>query len=80
MPDPVGDPSEGARMYVCICHAVTEKHVAEAVSDGCRSMRELGDRLGVGRSCGRCSSCAHAIIREASRALPSASTSIPVTA
>ena len=52
-------------MYVCVCHAVTEKHVDEAISRGCRSVRDLGELLGVGRTCGRCSSCAHEIIREA---------------
>lgn len=35
-------------MYVCVCHAVTEKHVNEAISRGCRSVRDLGELLGVG--------------------------------
>ncbi|HMV21080.1 MAG TPA: (2Fe-2S)-binding protein [Rhodocyclaceae bacterium] len=60
-------------MYVCVCHAVTERHVNEAISDGCRSVRELGDRLGVGRTCGRCCTCAYDIIREASQVYSSAS-------
>ncbi len=52
-------------MYVCVCHAVTENHIGEAVAEGCRSMRELRERLGVGTCCGRCNSCARRVMHEA---------------
>lgn len=41
-------------MYVCICNAVTERAVAGAVADGCRTLRELRESLDVGTCCGRC--------------------------
>ncbi|MDD5250926.1 MAG: (2Fe-2S)-binding protein [Rhodocyclaceae bacterium] len=52
-------------MYVCVCNAVTESHIGEAVADGCRSMRELRERLGVGACCGRCSACAREVLHAA---------------
>jgi len=41
-------------MYVCICNAVTERDIGSAVADGCCSLRELREQLGVGACCGRC--------------------------
>ncbi|MCC2638645.1 MAG: BFD-like (2Fe-2S)-binding protein [Moraxellaceae bacterium] len=41
-------------MYVCICKAVTDGQIREAVSEGCCSMRELRQCLGVATQCGRC--------------------------
>jgi bacterioferritin-associated ferredoxin len=41
-------------MYVCICHAVTEKHIKQAVNSGLDSMREVRNCLGVGSQCGKC--------------------------
>ncbi|MCC4115461.1 (2Fe-2S)-binding protein [Aromatoleum toluclasticum] len=52
-------------MYVCICNAVTERHIDEAVSDGVSTLRELRTRLGVAGECGRCASCARDCLRAA---------------
>ena len=52
-------------MYVCVCNAVTESHIGEAVAQGCHSMRELRKQLGVGECCGRCTSCARQILHQA---------------
>lgn len=52
-------------MYVCVCNAVTDRHICEAVADGCHSMRELRERLGVGACCGRCKTCAHKVMHKA---------------
>ncbi|WP_417345187.1 (2Fe-2S)-binding protein [Ferrimonas sp.] len=41
-------------MYVCICHAVTEKQVRQAVDDGATDVKSLKQKLGVGSECGRC--------------------------
>lgn len=41
-------------MYVCLCNAITDKQVIEAVDAGATSVQELGDRLGVGTCCGCC--------------------------
>ncbi|HEY5763124.1 MAG TPA: (2Fe-2S)-binding protein [Rhodocyclaceae bacterium] len=45
-------------MYVCVCNAVTESDIDNAVAAGCTTLRELRESLGVGTCCGRCSDCA----------------------
>ena len=50
-------------MYVCVCRAVTDSQIREAIYDGACSMRELRQRLGVASECGRCSQCALGILR-----------------
>lgn len=52
-------------MYVCVCNAVTERHIGEAVSEGATTLRELRDRLGVAGECGRCACCARDCLRSA---------------
>jgi bacterioferritin-associated ferredoxin len=51
-------------MYVCVCQAVTERQVREAVAKGVTSMRGLRQELGVASECGRCARCAHGILKE----------------
>lgn len=41
-------------MYACICRAVTEGQIREAISSGCNTERQLRNRLGVVDSCGKC--------------------------
>jgi bacterioferritin-associated ferredoxin len=45
-------------MDVCVCHAITDRDIEEAVSEGRCSLRQLREQLGVGKTCGRCASCA----------------------
>lgn len=51
-------------MYVCICNAVTEREIGSAVAEGCRSLRELREQLGVGACCGRCCDCARGVLQD----------------
>jgi len=51
-------------MYVCICNAVTERDIGSAVADGCCSLRELREQLGVGACCGRCTDCARDVLHQ----------------
>jgi bacterioferritin-associated ferredoxin len=51
-------------MYICLCQGVTDHQIRKAAEDGCRSMRQLGKDLGVGRQCGRCAASAREILRE----------------
>lgn len=52
-------------MYVCVCNAVTERHINEAVRDGLSTLRHLREELGVTAECGRCAVCARDCLRSA---------------
>ena len=41
-------------MIVCVCKAVSERHIRAAVNDGASSLRDLTRELGVGTCCGKC--------------------------
>lgn len=51
-------------MYICLCHAVTDRQIHQAVAEGATSMRELRQRLGLCSSCGKCGPCAHQLLKE----------------
>ena len=51
-------------MYICICNAVTEREIRQAVGLGVTTLKELREGLGVAGECGKCGSCAKAILRE----------------
>ncbi|QYJ90559.1 MULTISPECIES: bacterioferritin-associated ferredoxin [Shewanella] len=50
-------------MYVCLCHAITDKQIKEAVDQGDMSLADVKRRLGVGNQCGKCSKMATEIIQ-----------------
>lgn len=41
-------------MYVCICHAITQDQVHEAIAEGAESVKELRQQLKVTTCCGSC--------------------------
>ena len=51
-------------MYICICNAVTEKQVHEAIDGGAITLDALHQALAVGSQCGNCRDCARQCIRE----------------
>ena len=51
-------------MYVCVCKAVTESQVRQAVRDGARSLKDLRRELGVTSECGQCAVCARQCLKE----------------
>lgn len=51
-------------MYVCLCNAVTDRQIREAVGDGVKSMRQLRQCLGVASNCGRCAPHAKELLDE----------------
>lgn len=62
-------------MYVCICNAVTENELRDAVRDGAVTLSALQDTLKVSTCCGACSEnvsdcLAHALGPAAGAALP----------
>ena len=51
-------------MYVCICNAVTDKEIRQAVELGACSFRQISDQLGVASCCGKCRQEACLVIKE----------------
>ncbi|WP_299494831.1 bacterioferritin-associated ferredoxin [uncultured Shewanella sp.] len=51
-------------MYVCICHAVTDTQIKEAVNQGDKSLTDVKHRLGVADQCGKCAKMAVQIIQQ----------------
>lgn len=45
-------------MYICICNAITEKTVIEAVNNGASTLGDLQAELGVASCCGCCAQTA----------------------
>ena len=41
-------------MIVCICKAVSDRHIRSAVQAGATNLRDLTRELGVGTCCGKC--------------------------
>ncbi len=66
-------------MYVCVCNAVTEKHVFQAVEDGAATMKALRDTLNIGSECGSCLSCAKTCLSVAKSASKKSNTVTPKT-
>ena len=51
-------------MYVCVCNAVTDRQIEQAVEDGASSLADLSRELKVATCCGRCSDCAKQVLKE----------------
>lgn len=41
-------------MIICVCQNVSERDIARAVADGCRSFSAVQEELEIGRACGTC--------------------------
>jgi len=41
-------------MIICVCKAVSDRHIRSAVLEGASCMRDLARELGVGACCGKC--------------------------
>ncbi|NOQ34745.1 MAG: (2Fe-2S)-binding protein [Methylococcaceae bacterium] len=41
-------------MYVCVCKAVTDKQIHQAINEGACSRRQLHQCTGAGSVCGKC--------------------------
>ena len=51
-------------MYVCVCHAVTDKEIRKAVDRGASSLFDVQNELPVGSCCGRCEDTAKSVVDE----------------
>ena len=52
-------------MYVCVCQAVTDHQIYQAVENGVNTLRELRRDYRVGAECGRCADCARQCLKTA---------------
>ena len=50
------------RVYVCICHAVTDSQIREVVDRGAASLQQVQCQLPVAGCCGRCEETAREVI------------------
>jgi bacterioferritin-associated ferredoxin len=41
-------------MIICVCKAVSDRHIRAAVKNGAASVRDLSRELGLGSCCGKC--------------------------
>ncbi len=49
-------------MYVCVCHAVTDKDIRKAVDRGACSLYDVQNELPVASCCGRCEETARGVV------------------
>ena len=56
-------------MYICICHAVTDRQIRSEIHAGAGSLRAVSERLGVATCCGKCGKCARRLVKETLREL-----------
>jgi bacterioferritin-associated ferredoxin len=54
-------------MYVCVCRAVTDRQLCQAIAEGAGDLRGLRERLGLGSACGRCLPEARRLLKQAQR-------------
>lgn len=52
-------------MYVCVCRAVTDRHIREAVKRGVDTLDGVREELGVAAQCGKCEEQARCILNAA---------------
>jgi bacterioferritin-associated ferredoxin len=64
------DASEVDLMFVCLCLAVTNQVVRNAVQNGARTSQQVATACGAGSDCGRCRRTLRAIIASASAGEP----------
>ena len=52
-------------MYICICNAVKDSAIRDAVGEGVSDFRDLSFRTGCGTQCGSCVPLARTVMDEA---------------
>ncbi|HUN94205.1 MAG TPA: (2Fe-2S)-binding protein [Burkholderiaceae bacterium] len=52
-------------MFICICNAITDRHIIDMVKAGTCSAADVADALGVGSRCGCCREAAQSVIAAA---------------
>lgn len=49
-------------MYICVCHAITDRDIREAIERGAGSLSEVQAQLPVAGCCGSCADSARELI------------------
>lgn len=49
-------------MIVCVCNAITERDIDEAVAGGAHNLESLQQALPIANQCGSCKCCAEACV------------------
>ena len=62
--------NRSAAVYVCLCKAVTDQQIQQAVEDGACTMRDLARELGVATQCGKCGCDARELLKYCLDELP----------
>jgi len=65
-------------MYVCVCNAVTDSDIRNAVDSGVRNIRQLRQRTGCSSTCGCCRELAVETLRQALADKPQPQFKLPV--
>ena len=52
-------------MYICICKAITDEDIKNAVNDGAQDLAAVQSQLGVSTGCGTCLEHAEEVIDQA---------------
>jgi len=50
-------------MYVCVCLAVTDSQIRQAIEDGAHSLTDLRRIFGITLECGRCTDLARQLLK-----------------
>ena len=56
---------ECCQMYVCVCNAVTEGQVRQAINEGALTTRQVRQKLDAESVCGSCDDCLEDYLAEA---------------
>lgn len=57
-------------MFVCLCHAVTDREINQAIDDGLQTVSELMSELKVATQCGGCLNEVMQMVGEQQSSLP----------
>jgi len=58
-------PSPEVFMYVCICKAISDSDIKEAVARGAETLSDIQTSLGAATGCGTCADFAREVINDA---------------
>jgi bacterioferritin-associated ferredoxin len=63
-------------MYICICNAITDSDIHEAVESGVRDLGQLKMETGCSGNCGFCEKAALEVLRQALAGQPAVQTRV----